>query len=153
MCSTATKRVVDALSQIFTRYAYLFTLKTDNGHPFCGEEFTKSLSDHGVEHRTSPSMWLQANGQVERDNQSIPKSLRIAHVEGKDWREELQKFLLANRTMPHLSTGVTPASLMFGTELRTKLPELRIAENVLDEGVRDRDWSHKMTHKIHAENK
>ena len=42
---------------------------------------------------------------------------------------------------------------MFGRELRTKLPELRRAENVLDEGVRYRYWSHKMTHKIHADNK
>ena len=42
---------------------------------------------------------------------------------------------------------------MFGRELKTKLPELRKAENVLDKGVRDRDWSHKMTHKIHANNK
>ena len=114
MRSTTTKKVVDALSQIFTRYGYPFTLKTDNGPSFCGEEFTKYLSDHGVEHRTSPPLWPQANRQVERENRSILKSLRIAHVEGKDWREELQKFLLANRTTPHLSTSVTPASLMFG---------------------------------------
>ena len=136
MSSTATKTVVDALSQIFTRYGYPFTLKTDNGPPFCCEEFTKYLSDHGVEHRTSPPLWPQANRQVERENRSILKSLRVAHVEGKDWREELQKFLLANRTTPHLSTSVTPASLMFDRELITKLPELRKAENVLDEGVR-----------------
>ena len=34
----------------------------------------------------------------------------------------------------HLSSGVTPAFLMFGRELKTKLPELRRAGNLLDEG-------------------
>ena len=53
----------------------------------------------------------------------------------------------------HLSSGVTPAFLMFGRELKTKLPELRRAGNRLDEGVRDRDWNHKFTHKEHADNK
>ena len=42
---------------------------------------------------------------------------------------------------------------MFGRELKTKLPELRRAGNLLDEGVRDRDWNHKFTHKEHADNK
>ena len=42
---------------------------------------------------------------------------------------------------------------MFGRELKTKLPELRRAGNLLDEGVRDRDWNHKFTYKEHADNK
>ena len=29
---------------------------------------------------------------------------------------------------------------MFGRELKAKLPELRCAGNLLDEGVRNRDW-------------
>ena len=79
--------------------------------------------------------------------------MKVAHVEGKDWREELQKFLLAYRSTPQTSTGVTPAYLMFGRELKTKLPELRCAGNLLDEGVRDRDWKRNFTHKVHADKK
>ncbi|PFX17891.1 Uncharacterized protein K02A2.6 [Stylophora pistillata] len=77
----------------------------------------------------------------------------VARIDGKNWREELQKFLLAYRTTPQTSTGVTPAFLMFGRELKTKLPELRCAGNPLDEGVRYRDWNHKLVHKEHADNK
>ena len=102
---------------------------------------------------TSPPLWLLANGHVERQNRTLLKTLKVAHVEGKNWREELQKFLLAYRTTPQTSTGVTPAFLMFGRELKTKLPELKRASNLLDEGVRDRDWNHKFTHKEHADNK
>ena len=42
---------------------------------------------------------------------------------------------------------------MFGRELKAKLPGLRRTGNLLDEGVRDRDWNHKYTHKEHADNK
>ena len=42
---------------------------------------------------------------------------------------------------------------MFGRELEIKLPELKRAGNLFDEGVRDRDWNHKFTHKEHADNK
>ena len=153
MCSTAAKRVVDVLTQIFSRYGFPFTLKSDNGPQFCCAEFEKFLSDHGIEHLTSPPLWPQANGHVERQNRTLLKTLKVAHVEGKNWREELQKFLLAYRTTPQTSAGVTTAFLMFGRELKTKLPELRRAGNLLDEGVRDRDWNHKFTHKEHADNK
>ena len=39
------------------------------------------------------------------------------------------KFMLAYRTQ--VSTGVTPAYLMFGRYLETKLPELRSDKNIL----------------------
>ena len=101
----------------------------------------------------SPPLWPQASRDVERQNRTLLKSLKVAHVEGKNWREELQKFLLAYRTTPQTSTGITPAFLMFGRELKTKPPELRCAGNLFDEGVRDRDWNHKLIHKEHADNK
>ena len=102
---------------------------------------------------TSPPFWPPGNGHVERQNITLLKTLKVTPVEGKDWCEELQTFLLAYRSTPQTSTGVTPAFLMFGRELKTKLPELRCAGNLLDEWVRDRDWNHKFTHKEHADNK
>ena len=42
---------------------------------------------------------------------------------------------------------------MFGRELKTKLLELRRADNLLDEGVRDKDWNHKWVHKAHADSR
>ena len=41
------------------------------------------------------------------------------------------KFLLACRHTPKVSTGVTPAYLMFGRELKTKLLERRSDKNIL----------------------
>ena len=58
---------------------------------------------------------------------------------------------MAYRTTPKVNPGVTSAYLMFGRELKTKLPELRSDKNILDENVRDRDWNHKLTAKAYAD--
>ena len=144
--------IADALSRL-NQYGYPFTLKSDNGPQFCCEEFKTFLSDHGIEHRTSPPLWPQANGQVERQNRTLLKALKVAHVEGKEWRGELNKFLLTYRSTPQVSTGVTPAFLMFGRELKTKFPEVKRVDNWLNEGVRDNDWNHKLIHKAYADNR
>ena len=77
----------------------------------------------------------------------------VAHSEGRDWRKELQKFLLGYRSTPHTTTGVSPAILLFGREIRSKLPgveELRSANN--DSEFLDRDHERKQKGKDYADN-
>ena len=79
--------------------------------------------------------------------------MRVAHSEGRDWRKELQKFLLGYRSTPHTITGESPAKLLFGREIRSKLPgveELRSASN--DSEVLDRDRERKQKGKDYADN-
>ena len=90
---------------------------------------------------------------MEHQNRTLLKALKVAQVERKNWRKELPKFLLTYRSTPQVSTGSTPASLMFGRELKTKLPELRGERSVLDEISRERDWQHKLEHKEYADSK
>ena len=65
---------------------------------------------------------------VERFNRTIEKAIRTAHVEGKDWKKELNTFLLNYRATPHAMTGVSPPKIMFGRDIRTKLPEFSDSE-------------------------
>ena len=68
---------------MFARFGVLFSLRTDNGPQFVSEEFESFLQAHGVEHRrTTPLLWPHANGEVERQNRSLLKSLQIANLEG-----------------------------------------------------------------------
>ena len=75
MRSTISKKVVDTLTQTFSKDGYPFTFKSANGPQFCCEEFETFLSDHGIEHQTSP-LWPQANGYVERQNRTLPSGSR-----------------------------------------------------------------------------
>ena len=129
------------------------TLKTDNGPQLVSGEFETFLAEIGIEHRTTPPLWPQANGEVEPQNRTLMKSVLIAHIEGKDWRQELQTFLTAYRSTPQMTTGATPFYLMFGREMRSKLPDLRREATITNEEVRDRDWSRKLSQKEHVDAK
>ena len=143
--STTVDIVIDFLGPVFTRFGYPSSLKSDNGLQFVSQVFKDFLVEHGIEHRTEPLLWPQANGEVERQNRTLLKALKVAQVEGK--------FLLAYRSTPQARTGATPAFLMFCREIRTKLPELRRDKVVLTEEIRDRDWRNKVSQKVYADTK
>ena len=65
-------------------------------------------------------------------------------------QEELQKFLMAYRSTPHLATGVSPFEAMTGRVMSTKLPGLRAcqSEGRNDEALREKDALSKMKGKV-----
>lgn len=150
--STTSTKIIEAISPMFARFGVPFSLRTDNGPQFVSEEFESFLQAYGVEHRRTTPLWPQANGEVERQNRSLLKCLQIANLEGKNWRTELVTWLAAYRSTPQTTTGATPYYLMFGREMRSKLPELRReTAQVPREEVRDRDWSNKLKGKAYAD--
>ena len=96
------------------------------------------MKTNGIQHRTSKALWRQANGEVERQNRSLLKALKIAQAEKKNLKVEMRKLLTAYRTTPHSSTGVSPAKLLFNRAIRSKIPELTKSEYI-DSEARDRD--------------
>lgn len=99
-----------------------------------------------MEH-TAP-LWPQANEEIERQNRSILKRLKIAQIEKQNWKEVLLEYLLMYRSSPHATTGVSPAELLFNRKIKTKLPEL-CSETLLDEEVRERDEWRKEKEKMY----
>ena len=65
--------------------------------------------------------------------------------------EEGTACVVVVRSLPHLTTGVSPAELLFGRKIRTRLPELRDVQVELE--VRDRDNEQKNKGKMYADNK
>ncbi len=151
MKSTTTRKVIEAILPMIARHGVPHSIKSDNGPQFISSEFEEFLREFGIEHRRSCPLWPQANGEVEAQNRSLVKTLKIAQVEGHDMRSELLKFLLAYRSTPQVTTGQSPAKLMFGRELKTKLPELRADKTVVTEEVRDRDWERKLQGKEYTD--
>jgi transposase InsO family protein len=136
--SVTAKRTVEMLCKMFAVHGLPFSITSDNGPQFISRELQVFFEEHGIRHRRVTPRWAQANGEVERQNRSMLKSMKIAQSQGKNWRSELLIYLGAYRSTPHSTTGVAPAELLFGRKIRTKLPELQRYE-VNDEEVRDRD--------------
>jgi len=138
--ATQTKHVVMALENMFATHGLPSSITSDNGAQFVSEEFAQFMTTNGIEHHYTTPLWPQANGEVERQNRTLMKAIRTAQAENKDWKRELNTFLLAYRSTPHQTTGVSPAELLFGRKLRTKLPEVDKQTKLdIDESVRDRD--------------
>ena len=64
------------------------------------------------------------NGQAERYVQIIKKSLLKLKSDDK-FENNLLKILAQYRNMPHTTTGISPAELMFNRKLRIKLDLLK----------------------------
>ena len=125
-----------------------------NGPQFVPEEFRLFMNTNNIQHICATQLWLQANGEVERQNRTLLKAIRIAHAQGQDWRKELRTFLLSYRSTPHPTTGVSPAELLFKRKIRTKLPELDSGiKTEIDKTVGDRDRAQKERGKLYTDRK
>uniref|UniRef100_A0A1B0DDI6 RNA-directed DNA polymerase n=1 Tax=Phlebotomus papatasi TaxID=29031 RepID=A0A1B0DDI6_PHLPP len=128
------------LERIFTRMGYPRTITVDNDRQFTGEEFDLFYQERGIcINRTTP-YWPQMNGEVERQNRSLLKRLKISHALNRNWKQDLQKYLLMYYTTPHTTTGKTPTELCFGRTIRSKIPSLSDVEKTPPStDYRDRD--------------
>ena len=155
--TTSSKTIIHCLDAQFARHGLPKGLRTDNGSNLVSKEVEDYLNEMGIEHRYTTPLWPRANGEVERQNRSLLKSMRAAHAEGKNWREELNRFLLAYRSTPHSTTGKSPAELLFRRKLTSKMPELVNVEEeeveVSDQAVRDRDTQRKQFNKDYVDKK
>ena len=123
--STKSSSLFIQLDRIFAVHGIPELIISDNGPPFNSDEFSRYVTAIGSRHHPITPRWPQANGEVEKFNQPLEKTIQAAVVEGKVWKQELQRFLLQYRTTPHSTTKVAPCELLFNRQVRGKLPILK----------------------------
>ena len=77
---------------------------------------------------------------------SLGKAIKSGCVEGKSWKQALYKFLRNYTDIPHVTTGKSQAELLFGYNIRTLIPEIRVP--VDDSDMRRRDSQQKAKQKV-----
>ena len=133
-------------------FGYTHRVASDNGPQFISEEFSEYMKQHNIEHRRVTPHWPSANGEVERMNRTLKRAEQCADTEGKNWREELHKFLLTYPATPHSITGVPPASLMFKHQMGNDIPSFdTTCETKLDLQVNKQDAERKSKIKAYAD--
>ena len=151
MQSTATEKVLDCLEESFSRHGLPLSIKSDNGPQFISQEFADYCAANDIRHCRVTARWAQANGEVERQNASLLKRLRIAQAENKDWKQEMRRYLLQYRALPHPATGRSPAELLYNRTIRTKMPGTMDCSTLLDQEIRDHDAEYKAVSKFYAD--
>jgi len=93
-------------------------VKSDNGPPINGGEFAQFAKYLGFKHRKVSPQWPEANGEVERFMKMFGKVLcHCTH-----WEQDMYQFLQNYCATLHCTTGVAPATALFGRPIRVKLP-------------------------------
>jgi transposase InsO family protein len=153
MKSITAAKTIERLKVIFARFGLPSSIRCDNGPQFISEEFKEFCQCNNIRIRYSTPLWPQANGEVERQNRSLLKRLRIAQQTKTDWKEELLAYLSCYRSTPHSTTGVSPGEVMFNRRMREKIPSFGQAKpGDMDLEMRDRDKIAKFRGKEYADN-
>ncbi|CAK1596200.1 unnamed protein product [Parnassius mnemosyne] len=123
--------VADALSRMISTHKENLPrqIVSDNGPPFTSQEFQLFLKDNGIEYIFSAPYHPASNGAAENVVRMGKRVIKKALVQGVNIDIALNRFLLVYRNTEHCTTGVSPAKLLQGRSLRTRLdclkPELR----------------------------
>jgi hypothetical protein len=151
---TTTVGTILKLAEIFSRFGLPEQLVSDNGPQFTSEEFKKFTTSNGIKHILSSPYHPRSNGAAERMVRTFKQAMKASLGESTDVNPAacLSQFLLKYRSTPHATTQMSPAELLLGRRVRTKLdlahPDTRrIVNNKLadqerhhNRGAVDRDF-------------
>ncbi|XP_055542777.1 uncharacterized protein K02A2.6-like [Wyeomyia smithii] len=120
--STTTEDIADRLDNLFMRMGWPKLLLSDNARNFSSKKMEAFCVKYGVELRHTTPYWPQSNGEVERQNRSILKTLKIAELNGTNWKKDLQEANYVYSLLRHPATGRSPAELVFGRKSEIGFP-------------------------------
>ncbi|KAG7294695.1 hypothetical protein JYU34_022957 [Plutella xylostella] len=125
MNSTSARNVIAKLRESFARFGLAKQIVTDNGPPFSSNEFIQFLTNNGIKSIHSAPYHPASNGAAENAVRTCKKVIKKALIQGVDVETALCRFLLIYRNTEHCTTGETPAKLLQGRNLRTRLDMLK----------------------------
>lgn len=115
---TTSQVIIQKMEEVFSRHGIPEQLVSDNGRQFVSEEFKQFCEAYNLKHALSSCYHPRSNGEAERFIRTFKE--KMVHAELPIHRRLLQ-FLFRYRSTPHSTTGVSPAELLNGRKLRTRL--------------------------------
>lgn len=125
---TTSKDTIRCLQHSFAQFGLPISIVSDNGPCFTAAEFKQFCTSNGVRHITSAVYKPSTNGLAEKMVGSLKKVLRT--TSNTNIQLTIDRFLFNYRLTPHTTTGVSPAELMFGRRLRSRLDLLNPWDSV-----------------------
>ncbi|XP_055589368.1 uncharacterized protein K02A2.6-like [Uranotaenia lowii] len=115
---------VAVLNSIFEKEGFPRAIKSDNGPPFNGSEYSRYCSKRGIQTIFSTPFYPQQNGLVESFIKIVNKAMSAALSEGLGYQKQLQAAVQAYNSADHTSTKLPPEEAMMGRKIRRNLPLL-----------------------------
>ena len=127
---TNAKITINVLDQIFTNFGRPSRYRSDNGPPFNSAAFTSYMENIGVTCDLSYPYRPQSN-PVETWMKPLGKRLKIANRNKTSKEKALRDLLMAYRTTPHPSTGLSPGEMLFRHGYRGVFPNRTSKRNLI----------------------
>ena len=117
---TTTEGTISTLRSLIARLGLPDQIVSDNGPHFTSEAFRKFTTANGIKHVTGAPYHPATNGQAEKLVQNFKKGVK-ADKSGTTLQHKLERFLLAYRSALHATTSLSPAQLLLGRNVKTRL--------------------------------
>ncbi len=130
MKHATTLTTINALRSMFARFGLPDQIVSDNGSQFTSNEFKMFLESNGIKQITSATYHPATNGLAERFVQTLKNSFKASKSTEATINKDLATFLLAYRNAQHSTTAASPATLLLGRQVRTRLDLLNPTSKV-----------------------
>ena len=124
MRNTTAAETVATLRSLVARMGLPEQVVSDDGPQFVSGEFKHFTEMNGIRHVTGAPYHPSTNGLAERMVQSFKNAVK-ADRSDRSIQHKLDRFMFAYRTAPHATTGHSPAQLLFGRHLKSRLDLLK----------------------------
>ena len=117
--NSSSHTVIELSRVLFSQFGLPEVVVSDNGPCFVSEDFEMFLARNGVKRITSAPYHPATNGLAERAVQTVKRGLK-KQTQGSI-KSRLAKVLVTYRSTPQSTTGTSPAQLLQGRCIRTRL--------------------------------
>lgn len=163
LAKDTTEETLKALRQFIITFGIPVTLTTDGARVFTASQFEEFCSKWGIIHRVSTAYNPQANKRAELAVKHAKRLIRgNTSQTGSLNTDNLVKALLIHRNTPSSDTGLSPAQVVFGRQVRDPLPlqpskffprqEWRIAAKAREEALAKSRYSMQQKMSQHSRN-
>jgi hypothetical protein len=140
--ASGTAGLLTVLRVLFATFGIPEGMSSDGGPQFKSTDFNRFLATWGVQHRLSSAYNPQSNGQAEVAVKSAKRLLRQNIGPGGSLdTDSMLRGLLQLCNTPEISSGLSPAMIMLGKQLKDTLPVMPFGRSMHDsDSVIAEDW-------------
>ena len=146
MSTSTALTTIQTLRTLFAQFGIPESIVSDNGPQFVSAEFEQFCKRNGIKHIRVAPYHPSSNGLAERAVRIFKEGLK-KQTQGSP-SDRIARLLFEYRRTPHTTTGLSPAELMFGRPLRSRLSLIQPSiENKVHEKQRKQQETHDKTAK------
>lgn len=123
MATATALTTIQRLRQLFAQFGIPESIVSDNGPQFAAAEFQEFCRLNGIRHIRVAPYQPSSNGLAERAVQVFKQGFRKSSMGTPS--DRIARFLFQYRITPHTTTGLSPAEMLLGRTIRSRLDLLK----------------------------